>query len=46
MSSGSLKIFYQRPISGTFIIMTAVALVVMWKFLRRVPKEVLKEDES
>lgn len=46
ISSGSLKIFYQRPISGTFIIMTAVAVVVMWKFLRRVPKEVLKEDES
>ena len=46
MSSGSLKIFYRRPIAGTFIIMTVVALVVMWKCLRRVPKEVLKEDES
>jgi putative tricarboxylic transport membrane protein len=46
MSSGSLKIFYKRPIAGIFIIMTVVALVVMWKVLRRVPKEVLKEDES
>jgi putative tricarboxylic transport membrane protein len=45
MSSGSLKIFYKRPIAGVFILMTVVTLAVMWRYLRRVPKEVLKEDK-
>ena len=42
MSSGSLLIFFKRPISAIFIIVTIIAFVLMVRFLRRVPKEMLK----
>lgn len=46
ISGGSLGIFFKRPISAFFIIMTATALIVMLKFLKHVPKKVLAEDKN
>jgi TctA family transporter len=42
MSSGSLMIFFSRPISIIFIVLTALVSVIMFRVLRRVPQEVRK----
>ena len=46
MSSGSPFIFFGRPISMFFIVLTALLSIVMFRVLRRVPKEVRTEDEK
>jgi TctA family transporter len=46
MSSGSPFIFFSRPISMFFIALTALLSIVMFRVLRRVPKEVRTEDEK
>jgi putative tricarboxylic transport membrane protein len=45
-SSGSPIIFFQRPIALIFILLTVIMVILTLKFLKRIPKEVLKEDES
>jgi putative tricarboxylic transport membrane protein len=46
MSSGYPLIFFRRPISMFFIVLTALLSIVMFRVLRRVPKEVRTEDEK
>jgi putative tricarboxylic transport membrane protein len=46
MSGGSLKIFFNRPIALILIIITVVSVILLVKFLRRVPKTLLAEDEK
>jgi putative tricarboxylic transport membrane protein len=46
MSGGSVLIFFQRPIALTLIITTGISVALLIKFLRRVPKELLKEDQK
>jgi putative tricarboxylic transport membrane protein len=41
---GSPKIFFQRPIPAIFILLTALSVIAMWKFRRRIPKGELEEN--
>lgn len=46
MSSGSIWVFFSRPIPFGFICMTVVTLFITFKYLRRVPKELLEKEET
>ena len=46
MSSGSVLILFKRPIVAIFVLVTIITFVLMVTLLRRVPKGVLKQDES
>ena len=46
MSSGSVWIFFSRPIPCIFICMTVVTLFITIKYLKRVPEEVLEKEET
>jgi putative tricarboxylic transport membrane protein len=45
MSKGSFMIFFNRPIAAVFILLTVVSVFLMARFLRRIPKKVLVEDD-
>lgn len=46
MSSGSLRIFFNRPITVFFIVLTTVMLVIMVRLKKRVPQKAMAEDEK
>jgi len=46
MSGGSVSIFWNRPIPAIFIVGTVIIVILSVKVLRRVPKELLVEEEK
>jgi putative tricarboxylic transport membrane protein len=46
ISHGSLIIFFERPVSLTFLILTGIIIIFTARFLKRVPKSLIKEDNS
>ncbi len=46
MSGGSVFIFFRRPVALLLIIITAISVGLLIKFLRRVPKELLIEGQK
>ncbi|MEW6672547.1 MAG: tripartite tricarboxylate transporter permease [Thermodesulfobacteriota bacterium] len=46
MSGGSLSIFWSRPVAAVLIVCTVIFAVFTIKVLRRVPKELLVEEEK
>lgn len=46
MSGGSLAIFFNRPIPLALIIITVLSVILLVRFLRRVPKVLLSEDKT
>jgi putative tricarboxylic transport membrane protein len=46
MGSGSLGIFFNRPITVFFIVLTTVMLVIMVRLKKRVPQKAMTEDEK
>jgi putative tricarboxylic transport membrane protein len=45
ISMGGYGVFLHRPIAAGFILVTVIVVVVLVKYLRRVPKEVVGETE-
>ena len=46
VSMGGPLIFFNRPVTLIFLISTIILTVISLKYLRRVPKEILKEDSK
>jgi putative tricarboxylic transport membrane protein len=46
MSGGSVLIFIKRPIALILIVITGISVGLLIRFLRRVPQELLKEDQK
>jgi putative tricarboxylic transport membrane protein len=45
LSMGGPTIFFHRPITIAFFILAVIVLVISIRFLKRVPKKLLEEEE-
>jgi TctA family transporter len=46
MSGGSVSIFWNRPVAAILVVCTVIMAILTVKILRRVPKELLVEEEK
>ena len=46
LSMGGTLIFFKRPLTTALILLAIIVVIISLKYLRRVPKELLEDDES